>query len=140
MGAVHASSHPAARAPCSCSITRTSHLSTHLMTHPMHVPSAEMPRSQSHIVHGLRAHSNRKAGNLAVEALLVAADTERVEVGYSILQLSAALESRLYIVAVCLLFFFFLKSWWSRCCCWQLASRSAGREVAACCSRGVLVE
>ncbi|GAB4821734.1 hypothetical protein N2152v2_008780 [Parachlorella kessleri] len=40
----------------------------------------EMPRTQSHIVKGLRAHSNRKVGNLAAEALLIAADNERMDV------------------------------------------------------------
>lgn len=40
----------------------------------------EMPRSHSSIVEGLRAHSNRKVGNLAAEALAAAADDELLEV------------------------------------------------------------
>lgn len=39
-----------------------------------------MPKSQSHIVRGLRAHSNRKIGNLALEALIKAAGNERMDV------------------------------------------------------------
>jgi hypothetical protein len=39
-----------------------------------------MPKSQSQIVRGLRAHSNRKIGNLAAEALLNAGDSELVDV------------------------------------------------------------
>ncbi|KAL4855773.1 3-oxoacyl-[acyl-carrier-protein] reductase FabG [Chlorella vulgaris] len=40
----------------------------------------EMPRSQSSIVEGLRAHSNRKVGNVAAEALATAVDDELLEV------------------------------------------------------------
>eukprot|EP00887_Chlorella_sp_A99_P007128 scaffold2.g7128.t1 len=40
----------------------------------------EMPKTQSHIVRGLRAHSNRKIGNLAAELLLTAARNENMEV------------------------------------------------------------
>lgn len=43
-------------------------------------PPAELPRTQSTIVHGLRAHSNRKVGNLAAEALAGAAPNELLEV------------------------------------------------------------
>jgi hypothetical protein len=39
-----------------------------------------MPRSQSSIVEGLRAHSNRKVGNVAAEALATAVDDELLEV------------------------------------------------------------
>lgn len=42
--------------------------------------AAEMPRSQSSIVEGLRAHSNRKVGNVAAEALATAVDDELLEV------------------------------------------------------------
>lgn len=41
---------------------------------------AEVPKSQSHIVRGLRAHSNRKIGNLAADALVAAGQDERFDV------------------------------------------------------------
>lgn len=47
---------------------------------PPALPPAETPRYDSHFVQGLRAHSNRKIGNLAAELLLSAAPDEKMEV------------------------------------------------------------
>lgn len=46
---------------------------------PSRFPAA-LPRTNSTIVHGLRAHSHRKVGNLAAEALAGAAPNELLEV------------------------------------------------------------